>query len=94
MIVIGLLFVLLCVLCDCACLTLIAYFNGRFKKGRRRFLLSRHMLFVGDEVEGLGVVDVVFELFFYLLDVLWELSVIMKVIQFRLVDVFIRFSLF
>ena len=63
LIMIGLLFVLLCVLCDCACLTLIAYFNGRFKKGRRRFLLSRHMLFVGDEVEGLGVVDVVFELF-------------------------------
>ena len=62
LIVIGLLFVLLCVLCDCACLTLIAYFNGRFKWGRRRFLLSRHVLFVGDEAEGLGGVDVEVEL--------------------------------
>ena len=63
LIVIVLLFVVLCVVCDWTCLAFIAYHNGRFKRGRGRFLLPSHMLFVGDEVEGLGVVDVVFELF-------------------------------
>ena len=62
LIVIVLLLLLLCVLCGCTCPTLIAYPNGRFKKGRRRFLLPRHVLFVGDEVEGLGVLNVKSEL--------------------------------
>ena len=35
---------------------------GKIRGGRRRFLLSRHVLFVGDEAEGLGGVDVEVEL--------------------------------
>ena len=62
LIVIVLSLVLLCVVCDWTCLAFVAYLDRRFKWGRRRFLLSRHMLFVGDEAEGLGGVDVEVEL--------------------------------
>ena len=62
LIVIVLLFVVLCVVCDWTCLAFVAYLDRRFKRGRGRFLLPRHVLFVGDEVEGLGGVDVEVEL--------------------------------